>query len=195
MLEPVGTAPGLVVEPGEGREGPTVVVLPGPPRELQPMWRQAVATEAWRAASSGARAYRQRMLRLFGIPESEIAETLRHAERERVDLASLEITTCMRGGEIEIVTRYEPDAEDTYDAFKQIVTARHADTLYSTDGTTVDDQVAALLRGEGGLPETDDRRRRVVHRGTVGGAADQPAGGVRLRAGGCRGLLRRPEDR
>jgi nicotinamide-nucleotide amidase len=149
VLEPVGTAPGLVVPPADGSDGPTVVVLPGPPRELQPMWRQALDTEAWRAAVSAARVYRQRMLRLFGIPESEIAETLRQAEREGVELGRLEITTCMRGGEIEIVTRYEPDAEDAYDAFAQLVAGRHADMLYSVDGTTVDDQVAALLRGGG----------------------------------------------
>ncbi|MGA9874382.1 MAG: competence/damage-inducible protein A [Solirubrobacteraceae bacterium] len=148
VLEPVGTAPGLVVPPAEGRDGPSIVVLPGPPRELQPMWRQAVATEAWRSAVAGARVYRQQMLRLFGIPESEIAETLRAAERDGVNLAALEITTCLRGGEIEIVTRYEPDAQETYDAFARIVGTRHADTLYSVDGTTVDEQVAALLRGE-----------------------------------------------
>jgi nicotinamide-nucleotide amidase len=152
VLEPVGTAPGLVVAPVEGRAGPTIVVLPGPPRELQPMWRAAVETEAWQAATVGATVYRQRMLRLFGIPESEIAETLRQAEREGVELALLEITTCLRGGEIEIVTRYEPDAEDAYAAFAQLVAARHADTLYSVDGTTVDVQVAALLRGDGEQP-------------------------------------------
>jgi nicotinamide-nucleotide amidase len=148
VLEPVGTAPGLVVAPAEGRDGPTVVVLPGPPRELQPMWRQAVSTRAWREAVARARDYRQRMLRLFGIPESEIAETLREARRGGVDLNALEITTCLRGGEIEIVTRYEPGAQDAYDGFAAIVAERHADTLYSQDGTTVDDQVAALLRGE-----------------------------------------------
>ncbi len=39
VLEPEGTAPGLVVPPADGSSaGPTVVVLPGPPRELQPMW-------------------------------------------------------------------------------------------------------------------------------------------------------------
>jgi nicotinamide-nucleotide amidase len=148
VLEPVGTAPGLVVAPVAGREGPTVVVLPGPPRELQPMWKQALASDAWRAVIADARVYRQQMLRLFGIPESEIAETLRHAEREGVDLGRLEITTCLRSGEIEIVTRYEPDAQATYDAFARIVATRHADTLYSADGTTIDMQVAALLRGE-----------------------------------------------
>ncbi len=152
ILEPVGTAPGLVVAPAEGRAGPTVVVLPGPPRELQPMWKQAVATEAWRAAVAGARDYRQKMLRLFGIPESEIAETLRVAERAGVDLGGLEITTCLRGGEIEIVTRFEPAAASAYEAFAAIVAERHADTLYSTDGTTVDEQVASLLKGEGDRP-------------------------------------------
>lgn len=148
VLEPVGTAPGLVVPPSEAREGPTVVVLPGPPRELQPMWKQAVATKAWHSAIVGARVYRVKMLRLFGIPESEIAETLRQAEREGVDLSTLEITTCLRSGEIEIVTRYEPDAQSAYDEFAQIVATRHADTLYSTDGSTIDTQVATLLRGE-----------------------------------------------
>jgi nicotinamide-nucleotide amidase len=148
VLEPVGTAPGLVVAPAEGRAGPTVVVLPGPPRELQPMWGQAVVTDAWREAVAGARMYHQRMLRLFGIPESEIAETLREAERQGVKLQDLEITTCLRGGEIEIVTRYEPDAEDSYKAFARLIEERHSDTLYSTDGTTVDDQVAELLLGD-----------------------------------------------
>jgi nicotinamide-nucleotide amidase len=147
ILEPVGTAPGLVVAPAEGRGGPTIVVLPGPPRELQPMWRQAIATEAWRDAVAGAREYRQRMLRLFGIPESEIAETLRAAERGGVDLGALEITTCLRGGEIEIVTRFAPEAEAAYEAFARVVAERHADTLYSTDGASVDDLVASLLRG------------------------------------------------
>ena len=44
VLEPVGTAPGLVVPVAEGRTGPPVVVLPGPPSELQPMWPDALAT-------------------------------------------------------------------------------------------------------------------------------------------------------
>ena len=43
--------------------------------------------------------------------------------------------------------RYEPDAQDVYDAFVEVVSTRHADTLFSQDGSTVDQQVAALLRG------------------------------------------------
>ena len=147
VLGPIGTAPGLVVSPLQEGAGPTVVVLPGPPRELQPMWQRAVATDALRAALRGATTYRQRMLRLFGMPESEIAETLRVAAREAIELDRLEITTCLKRGEIEVVTRYEPDSEAVYDAFAQIVAERHADTLFSDDGSTVDDQVSALLEG------------------------------------------------
>jgi nicotinamide-nucleotide amidase len=150
VLEPVGTAPGLVVASAAGESAPThaatVVVLPGPPRELQPMWAQARETAALRAAIAGATVYRQHTLRLFGIPESEIAETLRIAEREGVQLGELEVTTCLKRGEVEIVTRYEPGAQESYDAFVRVVEARHADTLFSRDGSTVDQQVAALLR-------------------------------------------------
>jgi nicotinamide-nucleotide amidase len=149
ILEPVGTAPGLVVTPGEGRTGPTIVVLPGPPRELQPMWPAAVATPAFAAATRGRTVYEQHMLRLFGIPESEIAETLRRADAGGVDLDALEVTTCLRRGEVEIVTRYEPAARSTYEALVGVVRKRHADTLFSDDGTSVDEQVAALLQERG----------------------------------------------
>jgi nicotinamide-nucleotide amidase len=146
VLDPVGTAPGLVVPPATG-SGPTVVVLPGPPRELQPMWEMARATEAFQNAIAGATTYRRGIVRLFGIPESEIANTLRAAEAAGLELEHLEITTCLRRGEIEIATRYEPPAQQSYDAFMEFVRSRHADTLFSEDGSTVDEQVAALLAG------------------------------------------------
>jgi nicotinamide-nucleotide amidase len=146
VLDPVGTAPGLVVPPREGAR-PTVVVLPGPPRELQPLWATARQTDAFAAAIEGATTYERGILRLFGIPESEIANTLRAAEAEGLSLEPLEITTCLRRGEIEIATRYEPSGEDAYRAFVEFVRGRHRDTLYSEDGSTVDQQVAALLQG------------------------------------------------
>jgi nicotinamide-nucleotide amidase len=148
ILEPVGTAPGLVVPPPEDTSGsgPTIVVLPGPPRELRPMWATAVATEAFRTAVAGATEYRQDMLRLFGIPESEIANTMIKAREAGIDLDALEITTCLRRGEVEVVTRYEPPQQATYDAFAALVAERHPRDLFSTDGTSVDQQVADLLR-------------------------------------------------
>jgi nicotinamide-nucleotide amidase len=146
VLDPVGTAPGLVVPPAGGSGGgPTVVVLPGPPRELHEMWQSAVATDAFRAAVAGATEYRRGILRLFGIPESEIANTLRLANAAGVPLHALEITTCLRRGEIEVATRYEPPAQEAYAALVRFISERHAKTLFSVDGSTIDEQVAALL--------------------------------------------------
>jgi len=145
ILEPVGTAPGVVVPPADGAGGPTVVVLPGPPRELQPMWQAAVATAELRDAIAGATVYEQRTLRLFGIPESEIAETLRRAQADGIDLAQLEITTCLKRGEVEVVTRYEPPAAAQYERFARFVGDRHAGVLFSPDGRTIDELVAATL--------------------------------------------------
>jgi competence/damage-inducible protein CinA-like protein len=145
-LDPVGTAPGAVVPPANGR-GPTVVVLPGPPRELHEMWDEAVGTPEFEAAVRGRTDYGLRMLRLFGIPESEIAETLRVAERQIAGFERLEITTCLRRAEVEVVVRLEPDAADAYAALAALISERHQRTLFSSDGSTVDDQVAELLRG------------------------------------------------
>lgn len=146
ILEPVGTAPGLVIPPRDGA-APTVVVLPGPPRELQPMWETALQTEALLEAMRGASAYEQRILRLFGIPESEIARSLRDIEEGGLSLGPLEITTCLRRGEIEIATVFEPQFAADYAAFEAAIRERHADTLFSDDGSTVDEQVAHLLEG------------------------------------------------
>jgi nicotinamide-nucleotide amidase len=145
VLEPVGTAPGVVVAP-KHREGPIVVVLPGPPRELQPMWGTAVESPSVRAVIARAGEYREETMRLFGIPESEIAETLRVAERDGVDLSALEVTTCLKRGEVEVVTRYQPAGEGAYRDFAEIVRERHAEQLFSEDGRTVDQVVAGLLR-------------------------------------------------
>jgi nicotinamide-nucleotide amidase len=145
-LLPVGTAPGAVVPPADGA-GPTVVVLPGPPRELHEMWAAAVETEDFRSAVTGRAAYEQHTLRLFGIPESEMAESLRVAEGSIEGLEQLEITTCLRRGEVEVVVRHERSARSTYDALAALVAERHSRTLFSTDGSRVDDQVAELLAG------------------------------------------------
>jgi nicotinamide-nucleotide amidase len=145
VLDPVGTAPGLVVPPASDGSGPTVVVLPGPPRELHEMWEKAIATQAFRRAIAGATEYRRGIVRLYGIPESEIANTLRAASDAGLALEPLEITTCLRRGEIEVATRYEPSASADYVAFVEFMTERHRDELFSPDGATVDEQVASLL--------------------------------------------------
>jgi competence/damage-inducible protein CinA-like protein len=142
VIDPVGTAPGVVV-PGQ----PAIVVLPGPPRELQPMWRTAVASEPVREALAGRTEYRQEMVRMFGLPESGLADTLRDAEEGIAGYGELEITTCLRRGEIEMVTRFEPTASSVYEELVVLLRERHGREIFSEDGSSIDDQVVQLLAG------------------------------------------------
>jgi len=145
VLEPVGTAPGLVVPPADGAGGPTILVLPGPPAELQGMWPAAMAARPVRQALAGRRELRQETVRLWGTLEAQLATVLR--ERE-ADLAGLEITTCLRGGELEIVTRYAPEAQPAYDRLGALLGEAFAGTLFST-GPTLDEIVAAGFADRG----------------------------------------------
>ncbi len=142
VLDPVGTAPGVVVA-----GSPTVVVLPGPPRELQPMWSAAVSTDAVQAAIAGRTEFRQQTVRMFGLPESGLAETLRGAQHSVEGFDRLEITTCLRRGELEIVTRFEPQDAAAYSDLLSVLRERHSRQIFSEDGSLVDDQIAALLTG------------------------------------------------
>lgn len=142
-LDPVGTAPGLVVSVADG---PTVVVLPGPPRELQAMWPAALATDAVRTVLAAAEPVTLRTLRLFGLPESEIAATLRDVE-QRLDLSALEITTCLRRSELEVDIRHRPGGAGVAAELAAEIASRHERQLFSDDGSTIDEQVAALLTG------------------------------------------------
>jgi nicotinamide-nucleotide amidase len=145
VLEPVGTAPGLVVPPRG--EGPTVLVLPGPPSELQPMWEVALQTPALQAAIAGADHYEQRIMRIWGIPESELAGSLRAIEADGVSTEHLEVTTCLRRGELEIATVFEPGDSAEYDRFEAALLERHGARVFSRDGRTIDEIVAGLLLG------------------------------------------------
>jgi len=173
-IDPAGTAPGLVVP----TDGPIVIVLPGPPRELQAMWPAALESELVRAVLSRATPFQGYTLRLIGIPESEIAETLREVERQ-TDLGALEITTCLRGGELEIEVRYREGADAAADAVRAAVRQRHARYLFSEDGTTIDQQVAALLRGRRvGLAESCSGGLLAARLTRLPGASEYVAGSV-----------------
>ena len=143
-LDPVGTAPGLVVP---GRRS-VVVVLPGPPRELQPMWPAALETAPVRDVLARATPLHGYTMRMFGIPESEIAKSLREIEDGRGG--------ALGGGDHHLpAARRDRDrrALPRRDARRPprrcgpgspSATERH---LFSVDGETIDSQVARLLQG------------------------------------------------
>ena len=139
VLEPVGTAPGLVVP-----FAPPVVVLPGPPGELRPMWDTALATSPVRDVISRAGVLEQRIMRIAGVPESELARLLREVS---FPLERLEVTTCLRRGELEIATVFAPEASGDYASLEAAVVDRFGKRVFSRDGATIDEIVAGLLLG------------------------------------------------
>ncbi len=74
ILNPYGTAPGAIVPTGEGK---TIIHLPGPPRELEPLFREQVSP--WLASLSG-RVILSRYIHIFGMGESAVDEKLRDLE-------------------------------------------------------------------------------------------------------------------
>ncbi|MGN6274605.1 MAG: competence/damage-inducible protein A [Solirubrobacterales bacterium] len=174
-LDPVGTAPGLVVP----ADGPVVVVLPGPPRELQPMWSVALETRPVQEVLARATPLHGYTMRMFGVPESEIAKSLREMEGDGVDLGAVEITTCLRRGEIEIDVRYRDEAVDVAEAVREGLARRHPRETFSLDGETIDQQVAALLRGRRlGLAESCSGGLLAARITDLPGASDYMAGSV-----------------
>jgi nicotinamide-nucleotide amidase len=174
-LDPVGTAPGLVVPAGER----VVIVLPGPPRELQPMWKAAVAVPAVRDVLARATPLRAYTMRMFGVPESEIAKSLREMEAEGLELGAVEITTCLRKGEIEIDVRYRDEEARVAEAVREELTRRHRRETFSLDGETVDAQVATLLVGHRlGLAESCSGGLLAARITDLAGASEYMAGGV-----------------
>ncbi|MGA7396241.1 MAG: competence/damage-inducible protein A [Solirubrobacterales bacterium] len=143
-LDPVGTAPGLIVP---GPQGMVVLVLPGPPRELRPMWTAALEEPMLKAVTGRATQLLSYRLRMFGTPESELALSLREIEAEGLGIDQLEVTTCLRRGEVEIDVRYRDGQAETAEALREQLRKRHERTLFSLDGTTVDEMVAGLLEG------------------------------------------------
>ena len=142
MLDPVGTAPGLIV-PAKGQ---IVIVLPGPPRELQAMWPAAITADQVRDVLTQADDHETATMRMFGIPESQLAQSLRKIE-EATDLSSLEITTCMRGFELVIDVRHQRGEREPVERLESGLRERHERSLFSTDGRSTDDLVAELLSG------------------------------------------------
>ena len=178
LLNPVGTAPGLVVTVPDG---PVVVVLPGPPRELHGMWDDALATPPLTELLARTPPFATVHLRMYGLPESEIAQTLRQVGAE-VDLRDVEITTCLRRSELEIDLRYRPGTPGSEAASDKLVAEierRHGSYLVATDGTPTDEQVAQLLAGHRiGLAESCTGGLLAGRLTNRPGASDYVAGGV-----------------
>jgi nicotinamide-nucleotide amidase len=140
-IDPAGTAPGLVV-PADGQ---VVIVLPGPPRELQDMWPRALAAEPARQVLGRAQPYTTMSIRMFGIPESELAKALREIADEGVALDQLEVTTCLRGGELVTDVRHRDGSEEAAEGLRAGLAERLGQFTYTESGESIEEVVFRLL--------------------------------------------------
>src|SRR5262249_10791348 len=131
-----GTAPGLVLRAGDT----VVVVLPGPPAELQRLWPRALEADAVSGVLARAEPPEHRVLRFYGASESEVARALAEAGGEPPGVVA---TICARDFEIH-VDLYGP-ADGLADAFRERL-ARH---LFAEDERGVEAVVLDLCRARG----------------------------------------------
>ncbi|MFL6021062.1 MAG: nicotinamide-nucleotide amidohydrolase family protein [Gaiellaceae bacterium] len=137
-----GTAPGLVLEAGEA----VVVVLPGPPGELQRLWRVAVESEPVRRVLARGRPPELRLLRFFGASESAVAKALADAGG---DGGGVEATICARDFEIHVDLVVEPGAEARADEVSSQLVAPLERYLFSRDGRPIEALVLDLCERAG----------------------------------------------
>ena len=137
-----GTAPGVVLDTGDC----VVVVLPGPPRELQRLWPRALETAPVQRVLARAPGRSHRVLRFFGTPESAVAEALAAAggEGEGVD-----VTICAREFEIHVDLFVESSAEERGAQVADSMREALAPYLFGEDERSISEIVLDLCRARG----------------------------------------------
>jgi len=138
-----GTAPGLVFR---APNGCVVVVLPGPPPELQRLWPNALASEPVRELLARTSPPDRRVLRLFGVSESAVARALAEAGG---DGDGVEVTICAREFEIHVDLVVEPGADTRADTLEAELAERLEKWIFSRDERSVEEHVLSLARARG----------------------------------------------
>jgi nicotinamide-nucleotide amidase len=137
-----GTAPGLVLEAGRA----VVVVLPGPPGELQRLWPRALETAPVQALLVRAAPPERQYLRFFGASESAIAKALADAGG---DGDGVEATICARDFEIHVDLLVERGSEERAAALRSALVEPLRPYLFAERDASVAELVLAACRERG----------------------------------------------
>ena len=135
-----GTAPGLFFPYDAEKGRPAIFLLPGPPRELQPMFEEQVLPvlkEMMQAA--GTVVPEQRGYYFYGVGESDMAAEL---DPKLGDIEGLELGYCIKNGGV--IVRGIGHAE-VLGAMAPLLRACFPQNLVSDDGATMEEVVVRLL--------------------------------------------------
>ena len=143
-----GSAPGLWID----HDGKSVVLLPGPPRELKPMLA-ALVEGLLRERSSGEPLVR-RVVRITGRIESDVDQLLQPLYREwAAAMPAIAATILAQPGAIELHLSAHASSQDVVDGALESAVRRVVDTIgadvYSTDGRKLEQVVGDLLAANG----------------------------------------------
>jgi nicotinamide-nucleotide amidase len=122
------------------------IALPGPPPELQRLWRNALEAEPMRALLRRTQAPGRRVLRLFGASESSVARALAEAGG---DGDGVEATICVHEFEIQVDLLVRPGAESRGEELEAALAGRLQRHLFARDERTVEELVLGLCRARG----------------------------------------------
>jgi len=169
-----GTAPALVLETG----GCVVVVLPGPPRELQQLWPLALESEPLRRVLARAVVPTRRVLRFYGVGESAVAEAFDAAGG---DGDGVEVTICARDFETHVDLFAQPGAEARAEELERGIVASLDNYLYSRTESPVEELVLDLCRARGltlATAESCTGGMVAARLTSIAGSSDVFAGGI-----------------
>jgi nicotinamide-nucleotide amidase len=135
-----GSAPGLYLaaNASSGKRSPHLFLLPGPPRELQPMFRSSVLP-ILREILPPESATDRRTYRIAGMGESLVEEAI--GER-LLEITGIELGYCARPGEVDLRIIGEQSVLDQAEA---IITAGLGASVFSSDGASLEEAVVKLL--------------------------------------------------
>lgn len=134
LPNPNGTAPGWYVARPDGR---VLVALPGPPREMRPMWHEEALPRLRGRSGSLGTDVASRTYRLMGIGESQVAEIL---GEDLLRTPDPEVATYARAEAVDVrisaVGRPDRPAADAVETAAAIVVERLGAHIWATGDTT-----------------------------------------------------------
>jgi nicotinamide-nucleotide amidase len=140
-----GTAPGLVMEFGDSG---LLVMLPGPPRELRPMFSNQVIPLLEKKCGQPPN-FACTVLRSTGIGESFVEERIAPHLRPFIG-RGLEVGYCARVGEVDVrLVARTPDAAELAAEAETVVREHLRGFIYGRDPETLEAAVVRLLTEQG----------------------------------------------
>ena len=134
-----GTAPGVIIE----ENNKTMIILPGPPKEMKPMFEETVKPYLQKKSDS---VLVSKMIKILGVGESAIAEELKDLMESQINP-----TIAPYAKEVGVIVRVTAKARNEEEAVKLItpveeeIKKRLGDNVYATENIDLEEVVAKLL--------------------------------------------------